>query len=122
MVIRRGIGSDHDEGERSIFIPAPGSFSNQSLKLKQAMNTGKKILIFVPHALERMKERSIDKEEVIAALSYPEDIDCRDEKRKIAQRFIEGKLLRVVYEEEEDTIIVVSVYRTSKYNKYIRRY
>jgi len=86
------------------------------------MNTDKKILIFVPHALERMKERSIDKEEVIAALSYPDDIDCRDEKRKIAQRFIEGKLLRVVYEEEEDTIIVVSVYRTSKYNKYIRRY
>ena len=81
-----------------------------------------KILVFVPHALERMNERGINKEEVIATLSYPDDIDLTDENRNIAQRFIEGKLLRVVYKEKEDTIIVVTVYLTSKYNKYIRRY
>lgn len=90
--------------------------------VKFPVKNAMKILVFVPHALERMNERGINKEEVIAALSYPDDIDLTDENRKIAQRFIEGSLLRVVYEEKEDTIIVVTVYLTSKYNKYIRRY
>lgn len=90
--------------------------------VKFPVKNAMRILFFVPHALERMNERGINKEEVIAALSYPDDIDLTDENRKIAQRFIEGKLLRVVYEEKEDTIIVITVYRTSKYNKYIRRY
>ena len=81
-----------------------------------------KNIVFVHHALDRMKERCINEDEVIAALNHPDDIECRDEKRKIAQRFIEGRLLRVMYEEEEDTITVVTVYRTSKSNKYIGRY
>jgi len=69
------------------------------------MNRSMKQLIFIPHSLDRMKERCISAEMVRAALSSPDNIDCTDEKRKIAQKFIEGKLLRIIFEEEDETII-----------------
>ena len=75
--------------------------------------------IFVQHALDRMDERGITKELVIDILNHAESIDSNDEKRKVAQRFIDGKLLRVIYEDETDAIIVITVYKTSKISKYI---
>ena len=85
------------------------------------MNRSMKQLIFIPHSLDRMKERCISDEMVRAALSSPDNVDCTDEKRKIAQKFIEGKLLRIIFEEEDETIIVISAYSTSKISKYVRR-
>jgi hypothetical protein len=67
-----------------------------------------------------MKERCISADMVRAALSSPEKVDC-SEKRKIAQKFIGGKLLRIIFEEEDETIIVISAYSTSKISKYSRR-
>jgi len=81
-----------------------------------------KKLIFIQHALDRMKERLITEDLVIATLNNPDNTDCRNEKRKIAQRLIQGKLLRIIYEENDDFIIVVSAYCTSKVSKYIRGY
>ena len=81
-----------------------------------------KKVFFVQHALDRMSERSITEEQVKSTLNLPDQIDCRNEKRKIAHRFIEGRLLRVIYEEDDDAVIVVSAYCTSKVDKYIRRY
>ena len=80
-----------------------------------------KKIIFVQHALDRMKERDITQEQVKIALKCNGIIDSRNKKRKIAQRLIEGRLLRVVYEEEGGEIIVVSAYYTSRVNKYTRR-
>ena len=80
-----------------------------------------KEIIFVQHALDRMKERGITVEQVKTALKCNGINDNRNEKRKIAQRLIEGRLLRVVYEEESGEIIVVSAYCTSRVNKYTRR-
>ena len=80
-----------------------------------------KRVIFVQHALDRMKERGITQEQVETALKCNGIIDSRNEKRKIAQRLIEGRLLRVVYEEESGEIIVVSAYYTSRVKKYTRR-
>ena len=79
-----------------------------------------KKLIFIQHALDRMKERGITEEMVRSALNYPDNIERIEEKRKIAQRFIEGKLLRIIYEEDDEAISVVSAYRTSKVSKYYR--
>jgi hypothetical protein len=67
-----------------------------------------------------MKEREITEEMVSAALNFPDNIECIDGKRKIAQRFIEGKLLRIIYEEDDEAISIVSAYRTSKVSKYYR--
>ena len=84
------------------------------------MKRSMKQLIFIPHSLDRMKERCISAEMVGAALSSPDNVDCTDEKRKIAQKFIGGKLLRVIFEEEDETIVVISAYSTSKISKYSR--
>ncbi|NMB86231.1 MAG: DUF4258 domain-containing protein [Methanothrix sp.] len=68
-----------------------------------------------------MDQRCISEEMVRAALTHPDNVDSQDMERKIAQRLIDSKLLRVIYEEEDDAIIVVSTYCTSKVGKYFRR-
>ncbi len=57
-----------------------------------------KQIIFIQHALDRQKERA-----------------------KIAQKLINGRLLRIVYDEEEESIVVISAYSTSKVGKYLRK-
>jgi len=76
-------------------------------------------LIFLKHALDRMEMRGLTEELIIDILNKPDSICLNNESRKIAQRFIDGKLIRIVYEEEPEKIIVVTAYKTSKINKYI---
>ncbi len=78
-----------------------------------------KQIIFIPHALDRLKERDISKELVIEIIRNPDNIDPESERRKIVQKLIKGKLLRVVYDEEEESIVVISAYSTSKVLKYL---
>lgn len=78
-----------------------------------------KKLVFIQRALDRMEERGITKELIRDALDQSSGIESNDGMRKIAQRFIDGKLIRVVYEEGPDAIVVITVYKTSKISKYI---
>jgi len=78
-----------------------------------------KKIIFLEHSLERMEKREITQELIIATLNSPNSIILNNENRKIAQRFIDGKLIRVIYEEKMEKIIVVTAYKTSKIGKYI---
>lgn len=80
-----------------------------------------KQVIFIPHALDRLKERGISKELVIEIIRTPDNVDIESERRKIAQKLIKGKLLRVVYDDEEESIVVISAYGTSKVHKYLRK-
>ena len=75
---------------------------------------------FIEHALERMKERSITEEEVIKAISEPDYVGKGYGGREVAQKLIDGKLLRVVYKRHGDKIIVITAYKTSKVEKYLR--
>ncbi|WP_457550515.1 DUF4258 domain-containing protein [Archaeoglobus sp.] len=75
---------------------------------------------FIEHALERMKERGITKEEVIKAISEPDYVGKGYGEREVAQKLIDGKLLRVIYERHGDEIIVITAYKTSKVEKYLR--
>jgi len=81
-------------------------------------------VVFTPHALRKMNQRRITKEEVISIVrEASERIPERDD-RMIFQgkRAIEGReyLYRVVIEQSSDTITVITVYRTSKIVKYSR--
>ena len=62
---------------------------------------------------------------VKAVLRRPDQVLEGRFSRKIAQRVIlKGKvewLFRVVYAEEGDRLVVVTVYRTTKVSKYLRR-
>jgi len=90
--------------------------------MRDASNPSSKKLIYIPHALERMKERRISEDIILETIYHPDNIEYADDKRKVAQRFVCGKLLRVIYEEDDLNVIVISAYWTSKLNKYMRRY
>lgn len=80
-----------------------------------------KRIIFIQHALDRLKERGISKELVIKIIENPDNIDPESQQRRIAQKLINGKLLRVVYDDEDESIVVISAYSTSKVHKYLRK-
>jgi hypothetical protein len=76
---------------------------------------------FTQHALARMNERSISREEVIETLARPLNTVPALGARKEAQGWIERSsvrmLLRVIY--EGDTVLtVITVMATSKFAKY----
>jgi hypothetical protein len=70
--------------------------------------------------LDRLKERGISAELAKEVIRNPDRVDSEND-RKIAQKLVGGKLLSVIYEEEE-SIIVISAYRTSKAVKYLREW
>jgi hypothetical protein len=80
-----------------------------------------KQIIFIQHALDRLKERGISEKLVIEVIRDPDEIDPENDRRKIAQKLISGRLLRVIYDEEEESIVVISAYSTSKVSKYLRK-
>jgi hypothetical protein len=77
-----------------------------------------KQIIFIQHAADRLKERGISEDLVKETIRNPEKIDLKHE-RKIVQKLIDGMLLRVIYEEEE-AIVVISDYRTSQVDRYLK--
>lgn len=80
-------------------------------------------LRFTAHALEEMQRRGIAREQVEAVLSQPEQILLGRNRRTIYQsriRFDGEKqyLLRVFVDETISPSVVITVYRTSKIQKY----
>jgi len=69
------------------------------------------------HAIERMRQRGISREEVEACLDDPDRI-IEDEKYKYAKK-LNDKALIVVYRIEADAITVITAYYTSKLYKYL---
>ena len=74
---------------------------------------------FIPHALERIEERGIPRELVEEVISNPEGVSEGYFGRKVAQKRLNGKLIRVIYEERsEGVVVVITAYITSKVRKY----
>ncbi len=79
------------------------------------------IVNFTQHALARMSERSISREEVLQTLANPLRVVAAQGDRLEAQgwlsRLPQKLLLRVIY--EDDTVLsVITVMATSKFEKY----
>lgn len=75
------------------------------------------------HAREETERRNISTEIVESVLGQPEQIIDAPEAKKVYQsrvEFQEGKtfLVRVIVAEEGDIAVVITVYRTSKIQKY----
>ncbi len=79
----------------------------------------------IDHARESLEERNIEISELMDCLESPDQKIAGHMGRLIYQRKLplNGKrmLLRVVVEENDDSIVVVTVYKTSKFNKYWRK-
>jgi hypothetical protein len=81
----------------------------------------KKIEI-IPIAKGKLERRKITNDWIIEAINYPGQIVEGYGGRKVAQRKykIDGKeyLLRVIYEENEQEVIVLTAYLTSQIKRY----
>ena len=79
---------------------------------------------FTKYAKLQIQERGIEHEDILNTLQSPGQVLSGRKGRKIAQKKVnqggEKGLLRVIFEEKVDVKIVVTVYWTSKIEKYWR--
>lgn len=68
---------------------------------------------YIDHAEENIKERNIDKKLIEDVVKKPDKLIDAGPSRKIAQRVIGNKLLRVIHEKQGNTYIIVTAYYTS---------
>jgi hypothetical protein len=77
------------------------------------------------HALDALDEREINRDIADLAIESPQSVE-RDGEREVRMRqyFDEGlgqqMLLRVVVEETELELVIITVYRTSQIQRYLR--
>jgi len=69
-----------------------------------------KEIIFHPYALYKMNKRNISKQEVIKMLKEPHSIMDGKYGRRLSQRVCGHHVLRVIYEEYKDHILVITAY------------
>lgn len=70
-------------------------------------------IIYTNHAEENILERKMSKKIVEDVIKNPEKVIDTRFGRKIAQRIIDNKLLRVIYDQVNNTYIVVTAYYTT---------
>ncbi|MEF8874677.1 MAG: DUF4258 domain-containing protein [Candidatus Thermoplasmatota archaeon] len=63
------------------------------------------------HARKRMKKYRISEDLVKEAMEDPDSIVDGHSERKIAQKRLNGYVLRVIFEEEKDINVIVTVYK-----------
>ena len=79
-----------------------------------------------PHTIQNLFDREIDRQEVERALAQPEYSVPGYEGRQVYMRRYQDKilglemLLRIVVEETEDELVVVTVYKTSQIGRYLK--
>ena len=77
---------------------------------------------FTKYAEFQLEERLINRLDVLDTIKYPGQIVIGHKGRKIAQKILqksgEDGLLRVIFEEKEGILLVITVYWTSKLRKY----
>ena len=78
---------------------------------------------FSDHALERMRSRNLTTDQIKEAIKNPDEhfnnqIGTVIHKILNEDEFQEKCLLRVFYKEDEDRIVIISAYKTSKIEKY----
>ena len=71
-----------------------------------------KIIKYFPKSQEKISKRALSPEEVLQTCLYPEQTLSGRKGRKIAHKREYPKLLRVIYEEEENVYIVITAYYT----------
>jgi len=72
------------------------------------------VIIFTKHALDRMKQRAITKDEIIHVLTNSKERMKDILGHSIAQLDSNGIILRIFFVEREQDIIVITAYKTSK--------
>jgi hypothetical protein len=72
------------------------------------------VIIFTRHALERMKQRDISRDDVIKALQDTENRTTDPMGHQISTIETDDRILRVFFVERDKDVVVITAYRTSK--------
>ena len=80
----------------------------------------RKEIYFHEHAEEKMIRRGISKQLALETLKNPEAVIEGKYGRKIAEKVFGGYLLRVIFEEHEKFMLVITLYLT-KPRRYLER-
>jgi Domain of unknown function (DUF4258) len=78
------------------------------------------------HALASLRDREIDREEAERTLTTPQWVaPAQPSRRAFMRAYVDPALgrqmlLRVIVEDTEDEIVIVTVYKTSQIDKYLR--
>jgi hypothetical protein len=81
---------------------------------------------WTPHALQNLLDREIDRQEVEIAARQPEFVVDDPPGRQIfMRRYLDQilnkeMLLRVVIEENQNELVVVTIYKTSQIRRYLK--
>lgn len=81
---------------------------------------------FSPHALTNLTDREIDRAEVEKTLNEPDQIEPGHEGRQVYMRkyhdavIDQTMLLRVIVEETETEWVVITAYKASRMERYLR--
>ena len=67
-------------------------------------------LRYTEHAEENIKERELDKAVIEDVIRDPDRVEHGKFNRKIAQKMVGVKLLRVIYEKEGNVYIIITAY------------
>lgn len=83
------------------------------VRVVQEVVLGKSEVAFDEHAMKRMQERSVTEAQVLAALRHPDVIGLRADpsRRRVRRHYGAHASVDVLYEEEPDRILVISVIR-----------
>ena len=77
------------------------------------------MIIYTKHILERIKQRNLNLQDINDIINDQNLEGILDKNNNfIKQRIIKGYLLRVIYRLENENIIIISAYKTSKIDKY----
>ncbi|MEK6903006.1 MAG: DUF4258 domain-containing protein [archaeon] len=69
----------------------------------------KKVIISY-HAMDRLEERGISENNIMNVIQSPDNTHPSFKERQIASKSIRSQLITVVFKEELDNIIVITVY------------
>ncbi|MBI5634717.1 MAG: DUF4258 domain-containing protein [Nitrospirae bacterium] len=81
---------------------------------------------YTEHALTNFKDREIPKEVVEQALTQPEKIEAGHSERQIYMKRYQDAvldqemLLRIIVEESETEMVVITAYKTSQIERYLK--
>ena len=90
----------------------PASRLGKLFKLKKRPPLEKPMkILLITHAKNRMRAYDITETQLIDALEKPDSITKGHSERLIAQKRINGKILRVVFEQDNEAIVVVTAYK-----------
>jgi len=76
-------------------------------------------ILFTLHALERIKHRKISRDEVIACIINPDKTERFREITKAIKK-INDQVLVVYYRHEDENIIVITAYKSSRIHKHLK--